>query len=94
MDKPALELKAFAKTELLNSKQSQTLSFTLTPESLASFDAARSAWVVEAGTYTVKVGNSAENILQTATFTVPKEIVVQKVADVLKPNKAFDELKR
>ena len=94
MDKPALELKAFAKTELLSPKQSQTLSFTITPESLASFDTACSAWVVEAGTYTVKVGNSAENILQTATFTVPKEIVVQKVADVLKPNKAFDELKR
>ena len=94
MDKPALELKAFAKTELLSPKQSQTLSFTLTPESLASFDTARSAWVVEAGTYTVKVGNSVENILQTATFIVPKEIVVQKVADVLKPNKAFDELKR
>lgn len=94
MDKPALELKAFAKTELLSPKQSQTLSFTLTPESLASFDTARSAWVVEAGTYTVKVGNSAENILQTVTFTVPKEIVVEKVADVLKPNKAFDELKR
>ena len=64
MDKPALELKAFAKTELLSP------------------------------TYTVKVGNSVENILQTATFTVPKEIVVEKVADVLKPNKAFDELKR
>ena len=94
MDKPALELKAFAKTELLSPKQSQTFSFTLTPESLASFDTARSAWVVEAGTYTVKVGNSVENILQTATFTIPKEIVVQKVADVLKPNKAFDELKR
>ena len=94
MDKPALELKTFAKTELLSPKQSQTLSFTLTPESLASFDTARSAWVVEAGTYTVKIGNSVENILQTATFTVPKEIVVQKVADVLKPNKAFDELKR
>ena len=94
MDKPALELKAFAKTELLSPKQSQTLSFTLSPESLASFDTARSAWVVEAGTYTVKVGNSVENILQTATFTVPKEIVVEKVADVLKPNKAFDELKR
>ena len=94
MDKPALELKAFAKTELLSPKQSQTFSFTLTPESLASFDTARSAWVVEAGTYTVKVGNSVENILQTATFTVPKEIVVQKVANVLKPNKAFDELKR
>ena len=94
MDKPALELKAFAKTELLSPKQSQTLSFTLSPESLASFDTVRSAWVVEAGTYTVKVGNSVENILQTATFTVPKEIVVEKVADVLKPNKAFDELKR
>ncbi|UZD39977.1 beta-glucosidase [Capnocytophaga ochracea] len=94
MDKPALELKAFAKTELLSPKQSQTLSFTLSPESLASFDTVRSAWVVEAGTYTVRVGNSVENILQTATFTVPKEIVVEKVADVLKPNKAFDELKR
>ncbi len=79
MPKPALELRAFAKTKLLKPGESQTLSFTLSPRDLASFDGASSAWVVEAGTYAVKVGASSEDIRQTASFTKAQE---EKVATV------------
>jgi beta-glucosidase len=77
--KPALELRAFAKTKALKPGESQTLSFTLTARDLASFDEASSSWLAEAGTYTVKVGASSEDIRQTATFGKARE---EKVATV------------
>ena len=52
LPKPALELKGFAKTKLLKPGESQTVSFTLETRDLASFDAATSSWVAEAGSYT------------------------------------------
>jgi beta-glucosidase len=79
MPKPAIELRGFAKTKALAPGESQTLTFTLTPRDLASFDEASSSWVAEAGTYTVRIGASSEDIRQTATFTKAKE---EKVATV------------
>jgi beta-glucosidase len=69
LPKPALELRAFAKTKLLRAGESQRLSFTLVPRDLASFESASSSWVAEAGTYVVKLGASSEDIRQTAAFT-------------------------
>ena len=60
----------------------QTLTFTLAARDLASFDAASSSWVAEAGTYTVKIGASSEDIRQTATFTKAQD---EKVATVAGP---------
>jgi len=77
--KPALELRAFAKTRTLKPGESQDLTFTLAPRDLTSFDAASSSWMAEAGTYTVKVGASSEDIRQTATFVKAQE---EKVASV------------
>ena len=56
-------------TRLLQPGESETLTFTLTPRDLTSFDEASSSWKAEAGTYTVKVGASSADIRQTATFT-------------------------
>jgi beta-glucosidase len=78
--KPALELRAFAKTRTLEPGDSETLTFTLTPRDLASFDEASSSWLVEAGTYAVKVGASCEDIRQTATFTKAREETVASVS--------------
>ncbi len=93
LDKPESELKAFAKTNLLQPGQSQTLTFTLTAADLASFDTATSAWVADAGTYQVKAGSSSLDIKQTASFKVGKEVVTEKSRKLLAPQQKFEEMK-
>ncbi|WHY94349.1 glycoside hydrolase family 3 C-terminal domain-containing protein [Neobacillus cucumis] len=90
LEKPALELKAFGKTKELKPHQRQLLTFDLDAKDLASFDEQKSAWVLEKGTYTIKVGSSSENIKGTATFKVEKDRIVEKVSNALAPKVAFD----
>ena len=59
MDKPARELKGFAKTEKLLPGQSETVEITIPYESLASFNETDSQWQVEGGTYSVMVAQNA-----------------------------------
>ncbi|MBS1654436.1 MAG: glycoside hydrolase family 3 C-terminal domain-containing protein [Bacteroidetes bacterium] len=93
MDKPEKELKAFAKTKLLKPGEKQTISFTITPDDLASFDTEHTAWVTEAGTYEVIIGASSRNIKAKASFNVAKEIVTEKDHKILVPQVTIDELK-
>jgi beta-glucosidase len=93
LDKPAKELKGFAKTKLLAPGESQTLEFTLDPKSLASFDPTPSAWVADAGKYEVKVGASSADIRQTASFTLAKDLVVKKESRSLVPKQKIAEIK-
>ncbi|GAA4498108.1 beta-glucosidase [Hymenobacter ginsengisoli] len=90
--KPESELRAFAKTNLLAPGQSQTLTFTLTAADLASYNTAAEAWQTDAGTYTARAGASSLDIRQSATFTVPKLVVVQKSYKLLAPQQVVKEL--
>ena len=82
-EKPAKELKAFAKTDLLKAGQSQTLKMTINKRDLASFDEAGSQWKVDTGVYTFKVGANVEDIKGQATLNIKG--YTEKVSDVLKP---------
>jgi beta-glucosidase len=93
VDKPASELKGFAKTKLLKPGESQTLTFTLLPKDLASFDPGSSAWIADAGRYTVAISSSSRNPKQTASFSLPSRIVVEKDANVLQPQVPITEIK-
>ena len=92
-DKPSSELKAFAKTNLLQPGESQTITLTLNPKDLASFVTDRNAWIAEAGAYKVAIGTSSLNIKQTASFSVAKEIVVEKTNSSFAADVKFTDLK-
>jgi beta-glucosidase len=92
LDKPAIELKAFAKTRLLQPGESQELGFTLTPVDLASFHTAQSAWIAEAGEYVVKFGNAQQAVVS-GSFKLPKQVEGEKVNKVLVPSIPINELK-
>ncbi len=93
LSKPANELKAFAKTKLLQPGQSQTIDFDIIAADLASYDSATSSWIAEAGTYTIKIGASSLSIKQSATLEASKDVVVEKVNKVLSPQVEIEELK-
>ena len=89
--KPALELRAFAKTRELAPGESETLTMTVEPYGLASFNEATSAWEMAAGEYKALFGASAADIRQTASF---KEAKAQAwpVHPVLLPAKPVEEI--
>ena len=91
-NKPAKELKAYAKTKLLKPGESETLTLSITAPELASFDEAASAWVVAEGEYQFMVGASSQDIK--ATLTAPAKSFQTKAHDVMKPQVQMNLLKR
>ena len=92
-DKPSSELKAFAKTKVLQPGESQTITLTINPKDLASFVTAKNAWIAEAGTYNVAIGTSSLNIKKTASFSLAKELVVEKTNSSFAADIQFSDLK-
>ena len=92
LEKPAQELKAFAKTNELQPGESQVLTMTIPVRMLASFDEANSQWLTEAGTYTFNIGNSSRNIAATATLKLGE--YTEKTTNALAPQHKLNLLKQ
>lgn len=93
LEKPAKELKAFAKTRELKPGESQTLTMTIDVRDLASFDEAQSQWLADKGTYRVLIGDNIDNILAQASFNL-KADYTEKVSNVLAPQQPLNLLHR
>ena len=93
-NKPSEELKGFAKTNLLQPNQSQTISFVVNASDISSFDTKSASWIAEGGKYDLKIGASSSDIKQSASFTVAKDVVVEKITNQLAPKAQINELKK
>jgi len=70
--KPVYELKGFAKTKELKPGKSETLTITIDPYTLASFNEETSSWETAAGNYNALFGASSADIRCTAPFKLAK----------------------
>ncbi|MBQ9711458.1 MAG: glycoside hydrolase family 3 C-terminal domain-containing protein [Bacteroidales bacterium] len=70
--KPEKELRAFAKTRSLAPGESQIITMTVDPYTLASFNEATSAWETAAGEYTASFAASVEDVKVKAGFKILK----------------------
>ncbi|ACZ21868.1 beta-glucosidase-like glycosyl hydrolase [Sanguibacter keddieii DSM 10542] len=90
LGKPARSLVGFTKSSRLAPGESETVTVTVPVDSLASYDDAgvtghRSAYVLEAGEYTVYVGTDVRTAAAVATVTVDATRVVQQLAEANAP---------
>ena len=90
LEKPAQELKAFAKTRELKPGESQTLTMTIPVRDLASFDEAGSQWLTEAGTYTFRLGFSSRDIK--ASLPLALKEYTEKTTNALAPQQKLNLL--
>jgi beta-glucosidase len=72
LDKPACELKAFAKTRNLRPGESQTLTMKVSNYDIASYNEASVAWEAPAGNYIVSFAASVEDVKASAVYTLKK----------------------
>lgn len=70
--KPTAELKAFAKTNLLQPGESETVSLSFSDYDLASFDEQNSQWKTDKGDYSAILGASAEKEILSLPFHISK----------------------
>ena len=91
LEKPAFELKGFAKTKELQPGESQTLVINVCKYGLASYNEATSSWETAAGTYKVMFGANATDIRATAQYKLSKA-ESWKTNDVLHPAQPINEL--
>ena len=82
LDKPYQELAGYAKTKELQLQEEQDISVTFPIVSMASYDTERAAWVLEAGTYYVRIGNCSRNTHICGGIRLEREVITEKVKNI------------
>lgn len=92
LDKPYQELAGFAKTGELAPGESQDVTVTFDTESIASYCTKCASYVMEAGTYYVRVGNSSRNTHIAGAVELDESKAIEKVKNICGES-GFEDLK-
>ena len=86
LDKPYQVLAGFAKTKELAPRQEEVLEVRFPIRALASYDEESAAYVLEAGTYYVRVGNHSRNTHIAAALELDETIVTEQLQNKVRPD--------
>lgn len=89
-DQPVQTLKAFAKTGLLAPGGEEGLVLTVPWRELATYQEEKATWVIEAGTYLLRVGNSSRHTQVVGAVRVPEDILLEQAANRLSLNPGYE----
>ncbi len=87
LDKPYQELIAYAKTDELDPFEKQTLTITFKASEMSSYDEAKAAYVMEAGDYIIRVGNSSRNTTPAAVITLADTVITEQLTNQMQPGR-------
>ncbi|MDO4284767.1 MAG: glycoside hydrolase family 3 C-terminal domain-containing protein [Eubacteriales bacterium] len=82
-ERPYQELKGFEKTALLEPGERQERTILIPWRELAVYRETEAAWMVEAGEYILRVGNSSRNTKISGGFAVEEDLLIEQCANRL-----------
>ena len=91
-DKEYRRLAGFAKTKALAPGEEDVVSVTFSLRSLASFEEARCAWIMDQGIYGIFVGSSLESALFCGSLSLDADVMTEQVTHVCERTQALEEL--
>ena len=92
LEKPYQELAAYAKTGELAPGESEVLTIAYPTSFMASYDTAKAAFVMEAGSYYIRVGNHSRNTHVAAALWLDQETVTEILSNRFIPDCEIEEL--
>ena len=92
LEKPRRVLGDFAKTTVLKPGETETVTIHVTPKIYASYDEAKSGYILETGHYTLWLGESVTKSQSVYSFDLTDEIIVQSVMPVARPVEDFHRM--
>ena len=92
LDKEYQSLAAFAKTEPLSPGASEELALAFDLARLASYREADASYVLEPGTYILRLGNSPRSTVPAGTLVLDQEIVVSRHTHICPLQEPLEEL--
>lgn len=98
LGKPARELKAYRKTEVLAPGEEKKISFVMNKKDFASYDDGgatghKACYVLEAGEYQLFAGTDVRSAKLAGAFTVSETAVTEELEEALAPVIAFERMK-
>jgi len=94
LPKPAKELRAFAKTDLIQPGESKTLTLVMDVRELASFDPSRRCWIADEGTYVLHLGTSSVDNRVEIPLTLTESRRFDVAIARLEPERPVSELRQ
>ncbi|MDR2930452.1 MAG: glycoside hydrolase family 3 C-terminal domain-containing protein [Propionibacteriaceae bacterium] len=83
LDKPYQELVGYAKTGELAPGQCQRVTITFPASQMASFDQNASAWMLQAGDYLIRVGDSSRSTAIAGKISLSQQVVTEQLSSQL-----------
>ena len=98
IEKSSANLIEFAKTDLLQPGESQTVTVTFSIEDMASYDENNAkAYVLEKGDYVISINSDSHTVLDQKTYTADKDVVYKeenkRVSDDTAATNVFEDAK-
>lgn len=91
IEKPARELKGFAKTKTLQPGESETVTIAVSNYDLASYYEKESAWAADGGVYRLLLSKDANTAVKTLNYKLGKRLT-WKTQNILNPEKPIKEI--
>lgn len=92
LDKPYQELASFAKTKLLAPGEKERLIISFQITDMASYSEKSEAWILEAGTYYIRVGHDSRNTKVEAAISLSETVKTVQLKNLFKDNEEFEKI--